>query len=75
MMMGFGFIGLVIMFLFWLCIIALAVWIVRAIFQGGNQQGISSKQNPSAKDILDNRYARGEITREQYELMRTDLQL
>jgi putative membrane protein len=71
--MGFGLIGLVFMLLFWVGIIALSVWLARGLFQTNNQSSDISVKSPRAKDILDKRYARGEITREQYELMREDL--
>jgi putative membrane protein len=76
MMMGFGLIGVVLMILFWGGLILGAVWLVRAVFQPGNQFGsrTQSTQEQSARDILDRRYARGEITREQYEAMRKDLE-
>ena len=71
--MGFGSIGFVFMLLFWVGIIALSVWLVRTLIQGNNKSSNTSMDQLSAKNILDNRYARGEITREQYELMREDL--
>jgi len=74
--MGFGMLGLLFMFLFWGALIFGAVWLVRAIFTS------NSGQNPSASlpggslnalEILAQRYASGEITREQYEIMKQDL--
>jgi putative membrane protein len=74
--MGFGFIGLLFMFLFWGALILLAVWLVRAIFSSSSQHDSSGSQprpESSALEILSQRYARGEITREQYEIMKQDL--
>lgn len=72
--MGFGFIGLLLMILFWGGLILLAIWLVRSIFQGSNQSAQhSTDRSVTARQILDERYARGEITREQYELMRQDI--
>ena len=70
--MGFGFIGMVFMLLFWGLLILAAVWVAKALF--GNVQPHQRKdhsQNP--REILDQRYARGEITREQSELMKQDI--
>ena len=53
--MGFGLIGFVFMLLFWVGIIVLSVWLVRAFLQGTNQSSDPSSKQPSAKDILDNR--------------------
>ncbi|MCK5053602.1 MAG: SHOCT domain-containing protein [Anaerolineales bacterium] len=71
-MMGFG---LLLMLLFWGILIAGAVWLVRAILTGGSNTGVSAKRNRvSAREVLDQRYAKGEITREQYQLMSEDVQ-
>ena len=74
MMMGFGLLGLLLMILFWGGLILLAVWLVGALFRGSNQsQTPPSNHNINVREILDIRYARGEITREQYEVMKSDL--
>jgi len=56
---------------FWIGMISFAIWLVRSLFTY-RQRIPDSEQNVS--EILDIRYARGEITREQYELMKTDLE-
>ncbi len=74
MMMGFGFIGLLLMLLFWGLLIAGAVWLVKAILTGGANSGIMAERNRlGAREILDQRYAKGEITREQHALMSEDI--
>jgi putative membrane protein len=75
MMMGFGFVGLIVMLVFWGLIIAIAIWLMRSIFPGvkiSNDMG--EKQSMSAREIIDQRYARGEIAREQYLGMIEDLE-
>jgi putative membrane protein len=71
---GMGF-GWIFMILFWalviLGVIALAKWLFSAGSSGSPGASGSSK---SALDILKERYARGEINREQYEQMRRDLE-
>ena len=72
--MGFGSIGIVIMLAFWIGLIAFSVWIVKALFQDSSRTNNSGMEDPSKpKEILDRRYSRGEITREQYELMKQDI--
>jgi putative membrane protein len=74
--MGFGLLGLLFMLLFWGVLILFAVWVVRAIFSGHTNNNTSMtppRQGSDAKDILAQRYARGEITREQYEVMKQDI--
>jgi putative membrane protein len=68
-MMGFGMIGG--MLLFWAILIVVAVVLVRGLFQ--SNQSIGMNQPQSARQILEQRYARGEINQEQYLLMLNDI--
>ena len=72
---GMGWIGLLMMLFIWALIIvgvvALVTWLVRGS-QGGQAGGTSGVNRPL--EILKERYARGEISREEYERMRQDLQ-
>ncbi len=67
-MMGFGMgFGAIIMVLFWGAII----WLVISLINAGTKK---SEETPeSALTILKKRYVRGEITREQYLEMETEL--
>lgn len=67
--MGWGWIGLgmVHMLLFWIIVILGIVALVRWLAAG------SSDDPPRAMDILKARYAKGEITREQFEQMKRDI--
>ncbi len=69
--MGFGFIGLLLMVLFWGSIISFFARLVH----GGGPQGMGAPMNGGLRprEILDQRYARGEISREEYERMKQDL--
>ena len=66
--------GMVWMVIFWGGIIALAVWAVSRLTgdreKGGDQRKLEGQ---SPLDIAKERYARGEITREQFEQLRQDL--
>lgn len=68
-MMGFGMIG---MFLFWIALIVMAIFLVRGLFQTDYSK--RNTQPLSAHQILEQRYARGEINHEQYLLMLKDIQ-
>jgi putative membrane protein len=71
MMNGFG--G-IFMLLFWIVIIGLGVWLIVSLVSRTNSQPPASL--PSAEsplDILKKRYARGEITKEQFDEMRRTL--
>jgi putative membrane protein len=68
---AWGWISVVFYLVFWVGLIAgiilLVVWLAR---QSGSRQAYS---HSNAGAILQERYARGEITREQYESMKRDL--
>ena len=67
-MMGFGFaLGAIIMVLFWGAII----WLVVSLINAGTKK--SEETSESALAILKKRYARGEITKEQYLEIETEL--
>ena len=57
----------VFMLLFWVLVIYLIVWLVR-------KAPATTGTKNSAMDILKERYAKGEITKDQFEGMKKDLQ-
>lgn len=89
-MMGFGpgmwGLGALVMIAFWVIVIGGAVWLVMTLGRA-NQSAAASNQphalmtstagvsNSTPLDILKTRYAKGEITNEQFEEMRRDLSL
>jgi len=75
-MMGFGMgFGLLLMLLFWVLLILGAAWLAKGVF-GRDQRtlGTSGMSGPSPREILDQRYARGELAREEYDRIRQDLE-
>jgi uncharacterized membrane protein len=77
-MMGFGMgIGLPLMLVFWGLLIVGAAWLIKGVFSGGGRPlGTSGESAASPpREILDQRYSRGEIAREEYERIRQDLGL
>jgi putative membrane protein len=69
MMIGSAGLGFL-MILFWVVVIIALVMLVSALFSGRRSTG----QTDSALEILEKRYARGEIDKTRYELMRLDLE-
>jgi len=69
MMGGFGMFGG--MFIFWILIIVLAVLLVKGLFNTNESR--STENTTTAKQILDERYASGEINREQYNSILKDI--
>jgi putative membrane protein len=72
-MMGFG---LIWMLLFWGGLILLAVWLLSVLFPADPQSSVDNTPNTQtgARDILDQRYARGEVSQEQYKEMRQTIE-
>ena len=72
--MGWGLVGMAMMVLFWGGVIVLAVLLVRPLFPRGQQipPGPIGRE-PTALEILNQRYARGDVTREQFDQMKRDL--
>jgi putative membrane protein len=68
-MMGFGMFGMI---FFWIVLIALVVLLVPGLFQVNGTK--PTNKAPTARQILEQRYARGEITKEQYFSMLKDIQ-
>ncbi len=69
--MGYGLFGWLIMFLFWILIIAAVVLGVRWFIDQGKLKGSSVEETPI--DILKKRYASGEIDKEEFKTMRREL--
>lgn len=85
--LGFGLTGWLTMVLFWVVIIGAAIWLLAKVFPSGpagtngpanssasthNNRNRSSSTE-SAVEIVRQRYARGEISRDEYEQIRQDL--
>lgn len=72
-----GWVGMIINILIWLLFIGgfvwLIVWAVRRSSSGGGSFTAAPPAPQSPKEIAQMRYARGEITREQYQQMLEDL--
>ena len=75
--MGFGGFGFIFMALFWIVVIAGGIWLLSNLFPKNNASpsgDAGDDGSESAVDILKQRYARGELTKEEYEAMRYDLE-
>jgi len=74
-MMVLGAIGILLMVLFWAVLIAGGIWLVKVVFTSAPQShaGNAISKQTSPREILDQRYARGEISWEEYERIKTDL--
>jgi putative membrane protein len=72
---SFGWIGLILNLIITVGVIIGIIWLVVWLARKGisNNQGYSMTPQISPREILQTRYARGEITREQYQQMLEDV--
>jgi putative membrane protein len=71
---GMGGFGMIFMIIFWGLVITGIVFLIRWLMQstaGRGQSGVST--GSKAMDILEERYAGGEITRDAFESMKRDI--
>ena len=61
------------MFLVWALVLALTVWGVSVLFPS-HREHRTGEAGRSAAEILARRYARGDISRQEYEAMSKDLE-
>jgi putative membrane protein len=77
MMTGFGMgFGGLWMILVWLVIIGGGIWLLAALFprHQANKSDTGEQSDESALAILQQRYARGELTHQEFEAIRRDLE-
>lgn len=68
---GMGVVGWIFMGLFWVVVLGLAVWAVAALLPVSRPGGPGRREGP--EEILDRRFALGEIDAEQYRRAREEL--
>ncbi len=76
MMGGFGIMmlfGGLLFILFWVAVIGGGIWLIVTLTRGTHTTVGSSVSGQTSLDILKTRYAKGEITKEQFEEMKRDL--
>ena len=70
-MFGWGLGGGIMMIIFWAAIVLFIVWIVREV--GGRNNSDKTRHGKSAIEILEERYAKGEIDKKEFEEKKKDL--
>jgi len=81
MAFGFGGFSMFFIFIFWIIIAGLIIWGLMQFFSGASGRATNNGAPPpgrsqvSALDLLKQRYARGEISKAEFEEMRRELSL
>ena len=70
---GMGWIGMIIMAVFWIAVIVGIVFLIRWLVLSTRAEGHKAPSENSALEILRKRYARGEINKEEFEEKKKDL--
>ena len=70
---GMGWIGMIIMAVFWIAVIVGIVFLIRWLILSTRAEGHKAHSENSALEILRKRYARGEINKEEFEEKKKDL--
>lgn len=74
MMWGWGgWIGMIFMIIFWILVIAGAIYLIKWLVGNFQKNRDSSPGTNRALEILKERYARGEISREEFNKAKQDL--
>jgi len=74
---GWGMGGYLGMFVFWIIGILLLVWLIKELFSGKESRTINSTEKTAEKspiNILKERYAKGEITKKEFDAKKADLE-
>ena len=69
---GFGLIHVVVWIVILIAIVALVVWLVRSL-TGAGMHHLPPPRRSSGLDVLEERYARGEINRDEYLQKKKDI--
>ena len=70
---GMGWFGMIFMMIFWILIIVGGIFLIKWLIQTTSKGRSNFEEGSKAVNILKERYAKGEITREEFEANKKDL--
>jgi len=71
---GMGWLGMIFMMIFWILIIIGGIFLIKWLIQTTSSKGRPDfQENSKAINILKERYAKGEIARDEFEAIKKDL--
>ena len=70
---GMGWIGMVLGFIFFILVVIGIIFLIVWLVKRSNNPGVESRTDGKALEVLKERYAKGEITKDQFDIMKKDL--
>jgi putative membrane protein len=70
---GMGIIGFILGFIFFILVVIGIIFLIVWLVKRSNHPGIENKTESNAIEVLKARYAKGEITKDQFDNMKKDL--
>ena len=70
---GLGWIGMVFGFIFFILLVIGIIFLIVWLVKRSNNPGVENKTDSKYLEVLKERYARGEITKDQFDNMKRDL--
>jgi len=70
---GLGWIGMIFGFIFFILLVIGIIFLIVWLVKRSNNPGVENKTDSKSLEVLKERYARGEITKDQFDNMKKDL--
>ncbi|MHB1275029.1 MAG: SHOCT domain-containing protein [Candidatus Humimicrobiaceae bacterium] len=70
---GLGWIGMIFGFIFFILVVIGIIFLIVWLVKRSNYPGVENRTESKSLEILKERYAKGELTKEQYESMKKEL--
>ena len=70
---GLGWIGMIFGFIFFILVVIGIIFLIVWLVKRSNYPGVENRTESKALEVLKERYAKGEITKDQFDNMRKDL--
>jgi putative membrane protein len=70
---GLGWIGMVFGFIFFILVVIGIIFLIVWLVKRSNHPGVENRAESKALEVLKERYAKGELTKDQFDNMKKDL--
>ena len=70
---GLGWIGMVFGFIFFILVVIGIIFLIVWLVKRSNNPGVENRTDSKSLEVLKERYAKGEITKDQFDIMKKDL--